>query len=64
MNSTAFVSFEDDAAATDAALWLRSEELRGGKVKCSIKLLARGLGLCLKASEGEIRILVLLSEKT
>jgi len=37
VNSTAFVTFEDDSAAQDAALWLRSQQLRGAKVKCSMK---------------------------
>ncbi|CAK9111300.1 unnamed protein product [Durusdinium trenchii] len=37
VNSTVFVTFEDDGAATDAALWLRSQKLRGANVKCSIK---------------------------
>eukprot|EP00435_Cladocopium_sp_Y103_P038945 s3391_g10.t1 len=37
VNSTAFVTFEDDSAAQDAALWLRSQKLRGASVKCSMK---------------------------
>ncbi|CAJ1368610.1 unnamed protein product [Effrenium voratum] len=37
VNSTAFVTFEDDSAAQDAALWLRSQKLRDCPVKCSIK---------------------------
>lgn len=37
VNSTAFVTFEDDSAAQNAALWLRSQKLRGASVKCSMK---------------------------
>eukprot|EP00435_Cladocopium_sp_Y103_P039320 s3427_g10.t1 len=33
----AFVTFEDDSAAQDAALWLRSQKLRGASVKCGMK---------------------------
>eukprot|EP00930_Biecheleria_cincta_P065288 TRINITY_DN5104_c0_g1_i1.p1 TRINITY_DN5104_c0_g1~~TRINITY_DN5104_c0_g1_i1.p1 ORF type:complete len:665 (-),score=198.54 TRINITY_DN5104_c0_g1_i1:68-2062(-) len=37
VNHTAFVSFASDAAAQDAALWLRSQKLRDGSIKCSMK---------------------------
>eukprot|EP00931_Biecheleriopsis_adriatica_P113700 TRINITY_DN8886_c0_g1_i2.p1 TRINITY_DN8886_c0_g1~~TRINITY_DN8886_c0_g1_i2.p1 ORF type:complete len:598 (-),score=163.20 TRINITY_DN8886_c0_g1_i2:80-1873(-) len=37
VNHTAFVTFETDAQAQDAALWLRSQKLRDAAVKCSIK---------------------------
>lgn len=37
VNRTAFVAFETDEAAQDAALWLRSQKLRDEIIKCSIK---------------------------
>lgn len=37
VNHTAFVAFTGDGEATNVALWLRSQKLRGETVKCSIK---------------------------
>eukprot|EP00442_Polarella_glacialis_P045925 CAMPEP_0115080448 /NCGR_PEP_ID=MMETSP0227-20121206/18682_1 /TAXON_ID=89957 /ORGANISM="Polarella glacialis, Strain CCMP 1383" /LENGTH=623 /DNA_ID=CAMNT_0002468089 /DNA_START=177 /DNA_END=2048 /DNA_ORIENTATION=+ len=37
VNSTAFVTFDTDEAAQNAALWLRSQKLRGEAVRCSMK---------------------------
>jgi len=37
VNHTAFVTFETDTAAQDAALWLRSQKLGDAPVKCAIK---------------------------
>jgi len=37
VNHTAFVSFRNDEAAQTAALWLRTQKLRGETVKCAMK---------------------------
>mmetsp|Transcript_26843 Transcript_26843/g.49337 ORF Transcript_26843/g.49337 Transcript_26843/m.49337 type:complete len:555 (+) Transcript_26843:72-1736(+) len=37
VNNTAFVAFETDEAAQNAALWLRSQKFRGAAIKCSMK---------------------------
>jgi len=37
VNRTAFVAFETDEAAQNAALWLRSQKLRGAAIKCAVK---------------------------
>lgn len=37
VNRTAFVSFQTDDAAQRAALWLRSQTLRGASVRCAVK---------------------------
>jgi len=37
VNHTAFATFSSDEAATNIALWLRSQKFRGNIVKCAIK---------------------------
>uniref|UniRef100_A0A7S1A426 RRM domain-containing protein n=1 Tax=Noctiluca scintillans TaxID=2966 RepID=A0A7S1A426_NOCSC len=37
VNQTAFVTFETDEAAQNAALWLRSQKLSGSTIKCAVK---------------------------
>eukprot|EP00929_Paragymnodinium_shiwhaense_P098943 TRINITY_DN6046_c0_g1_i1.p1 TRINITY_DN6046_c0_g1~~TRINITY_DN6046_c0_g1_i1.p1 ORF type:complete len:485 (+),score=147.59 TRINITY_DN6046_c0_g1_i1:78-1532(+) len=37
VNCTAYVTFETEEAAQEAALWLRSQKLRGEAVKCAVK---------------------------
>jgi len=37
VNHTAFVTFKTDEAAQSAALWLRSQTLRGASIKCAVK---------------------------
>jgi len=37
VNRTAFVAFASDEAAQNAALWLRSQKLRGEEIKCAMK---------------------------
>lgn len=37
VNSTAYITFDSDEAAHGAALWLRSQHLRGEPVRCAMK---------------------------
>lgn len=37
VNNTAFAIFNSDEAAQSAALWLRSQKLRGAEIKCAMK---------------------------
>lgn len=37
VNNTAFAAFKNDESAQNAALWLRSQKLKGSVIKCAIK---------------------------
>lgn len=37
VNNTAFASFKNDESAQNAALWLRSQKLKGSEIKCAVK---------------------------